>query len=943
MTGFNGQTGNFNVTLKQHPRYIDMDKCIACGACAEKCPKKVPNEYNMGLNNRKAAYIKYAQSIPLKYAIDPQSCIYLMRGKCRACEKFCPTGAINFADTEKTVTLQVGSVILAPGFKPFDPSGWDFFGYGKIPDVVTSIQYERLLSASGPFTGHLVRPSDHHEPRKIAWVQCVGSRNTNQCSNGYCSCVCCMYAIKQMLITAEHVTSPDLQQTVFYLDMRSPGKEFERYYESAKAKGIRFMRCRPHTIETGPDGSGVHMRYVTEAGAVVDEDFDMAVLSVGMEPAEDNRRLADIFGFELDRSGFAMTMNLTPVASTRPGVFVTGAFQAPKAIPRSVTQASAAATAASQVLQSVRGTLTQQKIYPAETDVRNQQPRIGVFVCSCGVNIAGVIDVKALVDFSLAQPYVVHAENNLFSCSADTQDMIGARVRELGLNRVVIAACTPRTHEALFQDTLQEASLNGYLLEMANIRNQNSWVHQQMPEKATEKAKDQIRMAIAKVTLAEPLKRLSVSVVQKALVIGGGIAGMTAAVDLAEQGYETVLIEKSDRLGGNALRIQLTAKGEAVPPWLNALNYRVYHHPEIKVYTRARLTKTSGSVGSFVSEIDVAGQTQTIHYGVAILATGAHESKPTEYGYGTDERIMTHLEMNDRMLENYQQIAAADTVAFIQCVGSRDSRRNYCSRICCTHTMKSAIHLKQLNPLMNVYVLFRDIRTYGNREEMYRQARELGVIFIRYTLDRKPEVKVTASGISIACTDPILGRPVEISADYLVLAAAIEPNDVQDIVEQYKCGRNPDGFLAEAHPKLRPVDMSVDGLFLCGMGNYPQPIEESLSQSHAAVSRACVILNRKDLQLDAIKSVVTSNCDGCAICIDVCPYRAITLVDVPQDQTQSSPYARKVASDPALCKGCGLCAATCPKGGIYVQGFSLDQLHAQVAAALEPEPLFLKQ
>ena len=938
----NGRIGNFNIILKQHPRYVDVDKCIACGACTEKCPRKVVDDFNMGLNKRKAAYIKYGQSIPLKYAIDPKSCIYLTRGKCRACEKFCPTGAINFNDTEKTVNLQVGSAILAPGYKPFDPTGWDFYGFGKIADVVTSIQYERLLSASGPCMGHLVRPSDQSEPRKIAWIQCVGSRNTNRCENGYCSSVCCMYAIKQTLITAEHISEPDLQQTIFFMDIRSPGKEFERYYEGAIAKGVRFLRCRPHSIEPGLDGSGVRMRYVTESGMVMDEDFDMAVLSVDMEPPEDNRRMAEIFGFELDHYGFAKTMNLTPVESTRPGVFVTGAFQAPKAIPRSVTQASAAAAAAGMVLQSVRGTLTRKKVYPDETDVREQPPRIGVFVCSCGLNIAGVIDVKALAEFAGNLPNVVHVENNLFTCSADTQDLIGARVREHGLNRVVIAACTPRTHEALFQDTLQEASLNGYLLEMANIRNQNSWVHQQMPEKATEKAKDQVRMAVAKVTLAQSLKRQTVAVVQQALVVGGGISGISAALGLADQGYATVLLEKGGRLGGNALRIRFTAKGEPVSPWLNELVDRVNRHPLVTVFTNARLKNTSGSVGNFVSQVDAAGQIHTIGYGAAVLATGAHETKPAQYGYGTDERILTHLEMDDLMAAHPRKISASDTVAFIQCVGSRDSQRPYCSRICCTHTMKSAIRLKELNPDMNVFVLYRDVRTYGKREGLYQQARQMGVIFIRYSPENKPEVQMTASGIQIDCTDPVLGMPVEITADYLVLAAAIAPNDIQDLVELYKCGLNSDGFLAEAHPKLRPVDMSVDGLFICGMGNYPQSIEESLAQAQAAVSRASVILNKKEMQLDATTSVVTENCDGCALCIDVCPYRAITLVELAQADAPAHPYARKVLTDPAFCKGCGLCMATCPKGGVYVQGFSMDQLRAQVAAALDPQPIVLK-
>lgn len=910
-----------------------MDKCIACGACAEKCPKKVPDEHNMGLNKRRAAYIKYGQAVPLKYAIDADHCIYLTRGKCRACEKFCPTGAIDFDDREETVELQVGSVILAPGYAPFDPSGWDFYSYGRIADVVTSIEYERLLSAGGPHMGHLVRPSDLQTPRKVAWIQCVGSRNTNRCQNGYCSSVCCMYAIKQTLITAEHVKERPVEQTVFYMDMRSPGKEFERYYESAKDKGVRFLRSRPHTIESGAEGNGVHMRYVTESGDFKEEDFDLAVLSVGLEPAKGSRQLAETFGIELDEFGFARSSNLSPVSSSREGVYVTGAFQAPKAIPRSVTQASAAAAAAARTLQAARGTLTRQKTYPAESDVHDLDPRIGVFICSCGINIAGVIDVKELARYAGDLPHVALVENNLFTCSADTQETIAKRIREHRLNRIVIAACTPRTHEALFQDTLREAGLNPYLVEMANIRNQNAWVHQRDPEMATAKARDQLRMAVAKSALADPLHKLSLQVVQKALVIGGGVAGMTAALGLAEQGYQTVLLEKSDALGGNVRRIAVTAKGEAVQPWLEGLIAGVQRNKNIEVLTGAQLKTVSGSVGRFVSDVEVNGQTRSVSYGAAVLATGARESRPDEYLYGRDPRVMTHLELDDRFAADADSLGAGDSIAFVQCAGSRDCRRPYCSRICCTHTVLSAIRLKESHPQKQVFVLYRDMRTYGKRETLYKKARELGVLFIRYTLESKPQVTAGDGYLSIMCTDPILQTPLELRVDHLVLAAAVEPNPTHDLIELFKCGVNADGFLTEAHPKLRPVDMSVDGLFLCGMCNYPQPIEESLAQAQAAVSRACGILAQKEMQLDAVKSAVTEKCDGCALCLDVCPYRAIRLTE--ETDGSGDRTTRRIVTDPALCKGCGICAATCPKGGVFVHGFTLDQLRAQVSAALK--------
>ena len=926
-----GNAGNYTVKVQRSPRYVDMDKCIACGLCAEKCPRPVADEFNEGVNNRKAIYIKYGQSVPLKYAIDPNACIYLTRGKCRACEKFCPTGAINFEDKAEIVELKVGAVVLAPGYQPYDPSGEDYYGYDSIADVVTSLEYERLLSASGPCMGHLMRPSDNREPKRIAWLQCVGSRNTNRCSNGYCSSVCCMYAVKQALVTAEHTEGDELSQTIFFMDLRSHGKEFERYYEDAKAKGVRFIRARPHTIDPLRGGSGVRMRYTTEDGRQMEEDFDLAVLSVGMEASQDNKALADIFDFSLDSYGFAKTAASNPVR-VNDGVFVAGALHAPKAIPHAVTEASAAANEAARMLSEAKGALAVEKTYPDERDVADEEPRVGVFVCSCGINIAGVIDVNAVVEYAKGLDHVAFVENNLFTCSADTQELIRQKAEEMNLNRIVVAACTPRTHEPLFQETLKEAGLNAYLVEMANIRNQNSWVHQKEPEKATEKAKDQVRMAVAKAVRNKALTRLKVDVNQKALVIGGGVAGMTTALSLAEQGFPVALLEREDRLGGNARHVSATDFGDSVPPMLKDMIKKVEGHPDIRVHTNARLKTAVGSVGNFVSKFESNGETRAVTYGAAVIATGAKESIPDEYGFGSDPRIHTHLSFDKLMQEEVSTVQKADTVAFIQCVGSRDFRRPYCSRICCTHTMKAAIKLKTLNRAMQVVVFYRDIRTYGLREELYRKARELGVLFVRYSPDDKPQVRTTPEGVMVRGLDPISRFTLELEADYLVLAAAVEPHGNEELVELYKCGANADGFLNEAHPKLRPVDMSVDGLFVAGLCNYPKPMDEAISQAQAAAARAAVVLSRKEMLLDAIKSYVTEHCDGCALCVDVCPYRAIRL----QESTgEDGRMHRMIQVDPALCKGCGVCAATCPKDGVRVHGFTKDQIKAQVASALE--------
>ncbi len=926
-----GEEGNFTVKIKKHPRYVDMDKCIACGLCSQKCPKKVDDEFNMGISKRKAIYIKYGQTVPLKYAIDPEHCLYLTRGRCRACEKFCPTGAINFDDKEEIITVQVGSIILAPGYKTFDPSKTNSYGYNDIPDVVTSLEYERLLSASGPCLGHLVRPSDGKEPKRIAWMQCVGSRSIREGMNSYCSSVCCMYAIKQAMVTAEHLSGEGLEQTIFYMDIRTHGKEFERYYEDAKKKGIRFVKVRPYTFWPGKNNIGVVVSYIDTDGTRVTEEYDMAVLSVGLESCSDAEALATKLQFRLNRHKFVETDSFHPVSTTRKGIYVAGAFQSPKAIPRSVAEASAAAAEASSKLARARGTLTKEKTYPPERNVANEEPRIGVFVCSCGINIANVVDVNEVLEYSKTLPYVVYAENNLFTCSTDTQDLIAEKIKEHKLNRVVIAACTPRTHEPLFQDTLREAGLNPYLIEMANIRNQNSWVHMKDPARATEKAKDQVRMAVAKVALNYPLERMGVKVVQKALVVGGGLSGMTAALGLAEQGYETFLLEKGETLGGNAWCLNETWKGEDIRKELVKLINAVEGNPRITVYKNATLKSCKGSVGNFVSEVDVAGNIETISYGIAVIATGGQEYKPKEYQYDNSDRIMTHLEFDLQLREEKDRLKEAQSVAFIQCVGSREEERPYCSRVCCTHSIKSAIELKELNPSMDVYILYRDIRTYGEREDLYREARDRGVLFIHYDVDKKPEVSVEGDSISLKVFDTVLERCVKLSPDYLVLASAILPNDNSEIIDLFKCGTNEDGFLNEAHPKLRPVDMPVDGLFLAGLCHYPKPVDEAIAQAKAAVARAGVILAKDVMQLDAIKAQVTEDCDGCALCVDACPYQAISI----REYEANGRRMRIAETDKALCKGCGVCEATCPKGGILVHGFTNDQLKAEIDAILE--------
>jgi heterodisulfide reductase subunit A len=929
------------------PFHVQTDLCIACGACASVCPtghitldkikqqhtpleaEPIPSEYDSGLQGRKPVYVPYAQAVPNTPAIDRSKCIHFKTGGCKICVDFCGVDAIDHTMQDETIELEVGSIILAPGFEPYDPSKFDTYNYAKHPNVITAMEMERILSASGPTAGHLVRPSDHKEPKKIAWFQCVGSRDLNRCDNSYCSSVCCMYAIKEAVISKEHA-GDDLDCAIFYMDMRTHGKEFERFYDNAREKqGVRFLRSRVHSIDPLHGSDDLSVQYADENGQLQVETFDMIVLSVGLQTSPETVELAERLGIEMTPGNFCKTDTFDPVATSKEGIYVCGAFQGAKDIPQAVVDASAAAAAAGEILSSARNSETKIPEVVPETNVTNERPRVGVFVCRCGINIAGVVDVPSVAEYAKTLPYVVYTSDNLYSCSQDTQESMSQIIKQKNLNRIVVAACTPKTHEPLFQETLINAGLNKYLFEMANIRNQDSWVHKNNPELATKKAKDLVRMAVSKVTLMEPLKETELEVNQTAMVIGGGISGMSAAKSLANQGYETHIVERSPQLGGQALNLYKTVTGEEIQPKLSALIEEVRNNQNIHIHLETSLSKVEGFVGNFEATLSSNGNQKELDFGVAVMATGASPLQPDEYLYGDDPRILSSLELDRKLIDQDPGLKQLNTAVFIQCVGSREPQRPYCSRVCCTHSIDNALQLKKLNPEMSVIILNRDIRTYGEREYLYKEAREAGVIFMRFSPDDKPKVVLEDGKLLIDTHDPILGRDVQIEADLLSLATAIIPNKDEQLANFFKVPLNDDGFFVERHAKLGPSEFATDGVFLCGLAHYPKPIDESVAQGRAAASRAMTLLAQKTIHTSGtVAETAPTLCSQCGVCVSVCPYSAPFFAE-------DGPWTGRAQINPVLCKGCGLCVASCRSGAIHLKGFDNDQIFSQIFSLSE--------
>ena len=800
-----GKAGDFKVKVVKKARYVDETKCTGCGSCTEKCPSKVPDEYNAGMSKRKSIYIPFAQAIPRVATIDAAHCLYLTKGKCGVCKKVCGPKAVDYEQKDKEIELNVGSVILATGFKPFDPSILKNYRFDH-PDVITSLQFERLLSASGPTQGHVTKQSDGKVPKNIAFIQCVGSRNP-RIDRKHCSSVCCMYATKESIIAKEH--DPELNITIFHIDIRAYGKNFEEFYNRAQREyGIKYINSRPPEVVVGANNV-LSLKYEDfNTGGLKSQDFDLVVLSIGLDPADSTRELAQSSGISLDDFGNIATSIEKPVESSVAGIYVCGVAQGPKDIPDTVAQASAAASKAAALLSSERGTLIKERKFPNEKQL-SPMPRIGVFVCHCGINIGSVVNVPGVVEYAKTLHGVTHAQEMLYACSSDSQVTIKDAIAKNDLNRVVVASCTPRTHEPLFQNTCREAGLNPYLFELANIREHCSWVHMKEKERATEKAKGIVQMAVAKSALFQPLYKQQVSLIKKALVLGGGVAGMTAALDIANNGYHVTIVEKEKELGGMLREMTELYDGKNPADVLKELIGKVNGNINIKVLNEAKLLAVEGYLGNFKGIVLATGKELPIDFGAAVVATGARNLEPLGlFNYGKDPGVVTQAQFEKMLGKGI----SANNITMIQCVGARNKEREYCGRTCCVDAVKNAARIKKSNSKANVFVLYRDMRTYGVMEKLYENARDHGVIFIKYEADNPPKVQ----GGSVLVHDSMLNQDIELASDLVVLSTPLVAGENEEINQLFKIPLDKNKFFLEAHPKLRPVDFATDGVYLCG-------------------------------------------------------------------------------------------------------------------------------
>ena len=956
VTTVSGDAGNFKVTIKKHPRYVDEKKCVGCGECAIKCPSKVPSEFDLALTNRKAIYVPFPQAVPLVYSIDPDNCLYLQKGKCGTCAKICKANAIDYEQKAETLNLNIGSIIVATGYDQFDPSSLEELGYGIYKNVITGLEFERMLNASGPTQGKIIRISDEKVPLSILFIQCVGSRDIHRAQE-YCSRICCMYAIKEAMIAREHESGLK-EINILNMEIRACGKGFEEYYQRAKAEGVNFIHGRPAELFEDPKTGVIRVRIEdVETGEIKDLKTDLVVLSSAVVPNSSNKQLSEILGIELDSHGFFQEIEATHTSAvaTKPGIFLSGCAQGPKDIPDSVSQGSAAAAMAGRYLAPYRQAQDSTKANYSESteqlteDIRladSEELRIGVFVCRCGINIGGILDVPELVKFARTLPDVVFATENLYTCSDDTQGLIQDMIKTHNLNRVIVASCTPRTHEPIFKDTCARAGLNPYLFEMANIRDQCSWVHMHEPKKGTEKAKDLLRMAVARAHYLTPLQPLTTPIIPSALVIGGGIAGMQCSIDLATQGIETILVEHQPTLGGRLNYLNNLAPLSTPAQRLVNEKIKQIKQSGVKVFNDTKLTDIQGYVGNFeiTLERNIAGNKSKsskraqsnsknikLKVGAIVIAIGAELYTPeekNEFGYGFHKNVITNFELEKKLKDNSFG-KKQQNIAFIQCVGARESYKEdgniACSRYCCQTALNQAWELRKLGN--NVTILHKGIRAFSKyAEELYYKASQLGVRFIQFNENLMP--KVNKKGSKIKVLDTSLNQNINLPVDLIVLTLAMTPNHqaTEQLQNWLKIPRSSDGFFLELHPKLGPVETNTTGIYLSGCAQGPKDVTDALNQASGAAAKVVALLSNKELIVEPITAFVNDHvCWGCGTCEELCPFGAVHV-----EESSEGVRASKVNS--ALCKGCGVCASNCPSGAMSIRHFSNLQISSMIKA-----------
>jgi len=917
------QDGTFKVKVRRKARYVKEDICTGCALCTTVCPRRAPNEFEMGLSNRTAIYIPFPQAVPAVATIDPDICRRLTGRKCNACVRVCERGALAFEQKDQFVDLDVNAIIVATGSELLDPEAMLSYGYGRLEDVVTSMEYERMMSASGPTSGDILRPSDSTHPDTIAFILCVGSRNIKK--KNYCSKICCMYATKEAMITREH--APDTEVIVYYNDKRAIGRGHEEFFNRAADEfGITYKIGLPSEVRQDPDNGHLLIEHADLDKGTLERDLvDLVVLLPAIVPSSGTRDLAEILGIELDEAGFIWTDPINPVQTSIPNIYACGCSTGPEDISTSVVQGSAAAAAAANPPEEIEVSTTDiSRLDQFEGPSAQEEPRVGVYVCACGINIGGTVDVLNVAEYAKGLPNVVYAIDSTYVCSQDVQEAIKESIDEFKLNRLVVASCTPRTHLKLFQETANEAGLNPYLVDMASIRELDSWVHMHEPEKATEKAKDLVRMSVARTRLLSPKTTTITSIYPAACVIGAGVSGMTAALTIADKGYPTYLIERDEEIGGFIRELEyidfLETKGETV---LNALTEKVRTHPNITVLTSTEVKTVEGSVGNFT--VSVTGH-DNITAGVVVVATGAEHFEPEGYfHYGESSRIETQLEFTQAIREG--TIKENETITMILCTGSREKDgREYCSLVCCSQAIKDALYAKMENPNININILFRDIRVHYEGETYFRKARGLGVKFLNYTPEAPPQVELKDDKIMVRVHETVTRTDLELPSDRLVLVTPIVANDENPkLSEQLKVPLEANKFFLEAHVKLRPVDFATEGVFVCGTANGPKNVRDSMAQASAAASRALTFLMKGYAEAEPLTADVNRMlCIGCSNCVFACPYNAIHM-----DEDNIA------VVNPVLCKGCGVCSVICPAEAIVMHHYTNEQIMSMVETALE--------